>query len=440
MTAQQWRDTFADKCQGFSELPSILPPVKRIIVLGDLHGDWSMTIKSLKIGKLIDNKNKWIGGDTVVVQLGDQIDRCRFTGVSCNKSNTHHARIYNTTLTNTTLTNTTSVNITSPNINYTNELFNKLFNKLADKTLINKTNIKKNRGINNIFNGRRNNIFNGGKNSIFNDETTSIFNDGTNNIFDDEINNTYDEVYDEASDFKILNFFTDLHKQAQLEGGAVYSIIGNHELMNVNGDMRYVSPANFNEFKDYKKHDGTIIPAGIEARKYMFAPGNPIADFLGCTRQLSLIIGSNLFVHAGILPEIAKKYEIQDMNQIISLYLWDKLKNPLQYDDLLKASDYSPLWNRQFGSVNIPTETCNLYMNTLKTRYKVGKIFIGHTPQLKSGISSTCQERIWLADYGASAAFNTFDNNFIFNNKRSKLREAQVLEILNDGEQINILK
>ena len=210
--------------------------------------------------------------------------------------------------------------------------------------------------------------------------------------------------------------------------------------MNVNGDMRYVSPANFNEFKDYKKHDGTIIPAGIEARKYMFAPGNPIADFLGCTRQLSLIIGSNLFVHAGILPEIAKKYEIQEMNQIISLYLWDKLKNSLQYDDLLKASDYSPLWNRQFGSVNIPTETCNLYMNTLKTRYKVGKIFIGHTPQLKSGISSTCQERIWLADYGASAAFNTFDNNFIFNNKRSKLREAQVLEILNDGEQINILK
>ena len=55
--------------------------------------------------------------------------------------------------------------------------------------------------------------------------------------------------------------------------------------------------------------DKKIIKDGMEARKYLFTPGNPISNFLACTRQVALIIGSNLFVHAGILPHIANKYK-----------------------------------------------------------------------------------------------------------------------------------
>ena len=47
--------------------------------------------------------------------------------------------------------------------------------------------------------------------------------------------------YDEPSDIKILKFMTDLHNQAQKEKkGAVYSLLGNHEIMNTK-DLRYVS-------------------------------------------------------------------------------------------------------------------------------------------------------------------------------------------------------
>ena len=334
MDRKEWELIYSQKCKDIKQYPSVLPKVDRIIVIGDLHGDWEMTIKSLKIGKVIDDNLNWIGGETVV-QVGDQIDRCRFTGISCS---------------------------------------------LPEAT----------------------------KN-------------------------------DEASDFKILKYFTELHNQAQKKGGAVYSIIGNHELMNVKGDMRYVSYENIKDFDNYKMPNGKIIKDGMKARKWAFSPGNPIANFLGCTRQLSLIIGSNLFVHAGVLPKIADKYGIQDMNQIMSLFLWDKIKNNIDTDDLLDSNDYSPLWNRVFGSNIQSTHQCNSLMNPLKSIYKVDRIFVGHTPQITTGITNTCQGKIWLTDYGSSKGFDQFDNNFLQSEERSSVREAQVLEIIKDGEEINIL-
>ena len=208
-TDHEFKRLLATQCSlyNITEQPSIIPNVNRIIVIGDIHGDIEMTFKSLELAKVIDKNQKWIGGDTVVVQVGDQIDRCRYDGI-----------------------------------------------------------------------------------------TPCHYENATKN--------------DEHSDIRILKFFTKLHNQAQKYGGAVYSLLGNHELMNVNGDMRYVSYKGLRGFDNYKKQDGTIISNGMDARAHAFAPGNDLSNFLACTRQVALIIGSNLFVHAGILPHIAKKYKI----------------------------------------------------------------------------------------------------------------------------------
>ena len=66
---------FNEICEGYEYIPSVLPAVERIIVIGDLHGDWNMTIESLKVAKVIDNNLQWIGGKTHVVQVGDQVDQ-----------------------------------------------------------------------------------------------------------------------------------------------------------------------------------------------------------------------------------------------------------------------------------------------------------------------------------------------------------------------------
>ena len=54
---------------------------------GDLHGDFEKTKECLKLSNVLEEdtkfdennpkRYKWIGGETVIVQVGDQIDRCR---------------------------------------------------------------------------------------------------------------------------------------------------------------------------------------------------------------------------------------------------------------------------------------------------------------------------------------------------------------------------
>ena len=49
--------------------------VDRIIAVGDIHGDFDALLASLYDGKVIDETGKWIGGNTIVVQVGDILDK-----------------------------------------------------------------------------------------------------------------------------------------------------------------------------------------------------------------------------------------------------------------------------------------------------------------------------------------------------------------------------
>ena len=357
-----YKKTYDEKCKHYENIAEKheLPATERIIVMGDLHGDMQETIKSLKLAGLVKynskkNSVKWTGGNTVLVQVGDQIDRCRQQPCSIPSNN------------------------------------------------------------------------------------------------------------DENSDIRILKLFTELHTQATKEGGAVYSVIGNHEVMNVDGRMDYVSYKNYSTFEGDKNNQEFLsnLPEnlkGMDARKWVFKPGNPIANFLACTRKMSLKIGDSLFVHAGILPEISQKYKISDLNTILSLYLTNNLTEIEKYTDVLgpdaargtliknsetcegrECFNISPLWNRQLGNINGSVESCNNLLDPVFEKYGVKRMIIGHTPQLTSGINSKCDDRLWFVDYGSSKAFDVADINVSLNNQRSETRNSQVLEILNDT-QVRVLK
>jgi hypothetical protein len=56
-------------------IPTRYPAVPRIVAIGDLHGDLDACRRALRLGGAIDDVDRWIGGDLVVVQTGDQLDR-----------------------------------------------------------------------------------------------------------------------------------------------------------------------------------------------------------------------------------------------------------------------------------------------------------------------------------------------------------------------------
>jgi len=54
---------------------SRLPAPARLVAIGDVHGDFAATRAVLRLAGAIDEQDRWIGKDLVVVQTGDQLDR-----------------------------------------------------------------------------------------------------------------------------------------------------------------------------------------------------------------------------------------------------------------------------------------------------------------------------------------------------------------------------
>jgi len=379
---------FKEHCSKYTFVPFIYPKVNRIIVFGDIHGDYNMIVTLLQMSKLakivkekkmsrtmtktrkikknqkrmqnnddidisitetittdeIEYEMEWIGGETHLVQVGDQIDRCR------------------------------------PTSTYT-----------CDNP------------------------------------------------------KTIDPEEDEDSDLKILRLFTNLHEQAVNVGGAVISLLGNHELLNSLGEVQYVSFKGLNNIlKKYKVKD-VEFANGIEARKHAFKPGNEYGKFLGCTRNATVIIGSNLFVHAGIIDTLVNELQfkgsvdLEDVNILIKKWLLGLIQTN-RVSDIIKSPN-SMFWTRILGSLpnNAPIDypECKDNISKVLKLFNVNKMIIGHTPQsflLNKDINGTCGDQIWRVDNGSSSAFDTFDKFYKENSKKHHNRRFQYLEILNDSE------
>src|SRR5687768_17426401 len=56
-------------------LPWRHPAPKRLVAIGDLHGDLAATRSALRAAGAIDDADRWSGGELVIVQTGDVLDR-----------------------------------------------------------------------------------------------------------------------------------------------------------------------------------------------------------------------------------------------------------------------------------------------------------------------------------------------------------------------------
>lgn len=55
--------------------PTRIAKVQRVVAIGDVHGDFEVTKSALIIAKVMDKNENWIGGKSILMQTGDQLDR-----------------------------------------------------------------------------------------------------------------------------------------------------------------------------------------------------------------------------------------------------------------------------------------------------------------------------------------------------------------------------
>jgi hypothetical protein len=192
---------------------------------------------------------------------------------------------------------------------------------------------------------------------------------------------------DAEGEQEVMEFMDNLNTQANEYGGAVYSLIGNHEIMNVMGDFRYASSADV-------KTDG-----GVTNRKHKYSPGGILAKRLAYSRNAIIKIGDIVFVHGGIAKELSSDIETDQGIRLINTTLREFLTNKIDSENpdvkRLFMEKNSLFWDRSLGKEDVKCDEISYI--------KHGHIIVGHTPQ--KAINAKCDGRIWRTDVGLSKAF-----------------------------------
>jgi hypothetical protein len=158
-----------------------------------------------------------------------------------------------------------------------------------------------------------------------------------------------------------------LEDEARAAGGYVHTILGNHDIMNLSGDTRYVQAFYF--------ADATLM-----GKKYpdLYSKQTELGRWLR-TKNIVERVGEYLCLHAGISPVInAKGLFVQDINETCRPF-YDQGQNDHLLDSLGLYpffDENSPFWYR--GYFLEPRASLAAVDSTL-TIYHAIKIIVGHT-------------------------------------------------------------
>ena len=160
-----------------------------------------------------------------------------------------------------------------------------------------------------------------------------------------------------------------LEKKAEKYDGKVHLLIGNHEMMIINNDIRYIA----NKYYSLTSNLNINYPELFSTRSIL---GKWIR-----TKNVVEIIGETMFVHAGISPELAaKKLSISEINSSFREYLYSEPDTLVPDLSRLLKGSYGPVWYR--GYLTSRSNYNKIKQDDLEAildQYGVKHVVIGHT-------------------------------------------------------------
>lgn len=227
---------------------------------------------------------------------------------------------------------------------------------------------------------------------------------------------------------KVIRFMKELARQAAAAGGQVHALIGNHEAMNMQGDLRYVHPGEYQAFVDsesmarrdqffkstierikrskperkwpvidatYRSDWDKQYPLGYVEHREAWAPTGELGRWvLGNSAIIKL--NDTLFLHGGLSVKAPFK-AISEINTRVRT----ELAAPENLSDraLVNHSD-GPLWYRGLATM-AETSQNQSAVERMLAFYGAERVVVGHTPILGT-LLPRFNGRVILADVGLS--------------------------------------
>lgn len=180
-----------------------------------------------------------------------------------------------------------------------------------------------------------------------------------------------------------------LDRDSREAGGRVHFLLGNHELMVLRGDDRYIND----------KYLKGIVKKSRISHKDLYGPDMVLGRWL---RSLNTAVRINniLVVHGGISPYLVEKnYDLRQLNSIVRKNL-DLRSSQLAFDDEIKFlfGSKGPLWYRgyHYEMEDLYPRTVPEEIDDILNNFGADAVVVGHTEV--DQVSMLYGGRVWAID------------------------------------------
>ena len=218
----------------------------------------------------------------------------------------------------------------------------------------------------------------------------------------------------------IMDLVMRLERQAVASGGRVHALIGNHEAMNLTGDLRYVSAAEYaafatprsaavrdrayaaladparNDDPAYRQEWDKAHPLGWFEHRRAYDPDARYGRWIR-RHNAAVKINDYLFLHGGIGPVVASS-PVREINERLRA----EIRRPDVPKDGLASGRTGPLWYR--GLAQAAEADLEPQVDQLLALHGVSHIVIGHTT-MPGAVVPRLGGKVLLIDVGLSAGY-----------------------------------